>query len=187
MVHTRLCNVELQRFQPRYPRGNFFITVSRLVAHKHLELIVETFSALKLPLVVVGEGPELAHLRRIAAPNITFTGYQPDFAVADLLGRARAYISAAEEDFGIAIVEAQAAGCPVISYQKGGALETVIDGRTGLFFPEQTRDSLCQAVERFAQAQDTFFEQTLVSNARQFGVERFKQEFSSFTGQDDSE
>lgn len=172
--------VELQRFQPHYPRDKFFITVSRLVAHKHIDLLVETFSALKLPLIVVGEGPELARLRQIASPNILFTGYQPDYVVADLLGRARAYISAAEEDFGIAIVEAQAAGCPVITYQKGGALETVIEGKTGLFFKEQTRDSLCDAVERFMQIQDSFSEKVLITNTQRFGVERFKDEFSRF-------
>jgi len=172
--------VELRRFRPHYPRENFFITVSRLVAHKHLALIVETFSAMKLPLVVVGEGPELAHLRQAAASNIKFTGYLPDVDVADLLGRARAYVSAAEEDFGIAMIEAQAAGCPVITYQKGGAIETVIDGQTGLFFKEQSRQSLCDAVERFTQTQDSFFENFLIENARKFGVERFEQEFSKF-------
>lgn len=174
--------VELHRFQPHHPRDKFFITVSRLVAHKHIDLIVETFSAMNLPLVVVGEGPELTRLRRIASPQITFTGYQPDEVVSDLLGRAQAYISAAEEDFGIAIVEAQAAGCPVISYQKGGALETVIDGKTGLFFKEQSRESLCDAIERFMQEKDSFLENFLITNARQFGVERFKDEFARFTG-----
>ncbi len=172
--------VELHRFQPHHPREKFFITVSRLVSHKHLELIVEAFSALRLPLVVVGEGPELPRLKRIASPLVTFMGYQPDNVVADLLGRARAYISAAEEDFGIAIVEAQAAGCPVISYQKGGALETVVDGKTGIFFEEQTKDSLCAAIERFVQAQDAFSENNLTANARQFGIQRFKDEFSRF-------
>ena len=175
--------VELHRFQPHRPREKFFITVSRLVAHKHIDLIVEAFSALKLPLVIVGEGPELSRLRRIASPNISFTGYQPDYVVSDLLGRARAYVSAAEEDFGIAIVEAQAAGCPVITYQKGGALETVLDGKTGLFFKEQTADSLCDGVERFMQSRNTFHENILVANAQRFSAERFKDEFSRFTGQ----
>jgi glycosyltransferase involved in cell wall biosynthesis len=174
--------VEVQRFQPHHPRDQFFITVSRLVAHKRLDLIVETFSTLKLPLVVVGEGPELAHLRRSASPEITFLGHQPDEVVADLLGRARAYVSAAEEDFGIAMVEAQAAGCPVISYQKGGALETVVEGRTGVFFKEQTVDSLCDSLERFTRMQDAFSENNLVTNARQFDPHRFKVEFSRFAG-----
>ena len=175
--------VELRRFRPHHPRENFFITVSRLVAHKNLVLIVETFSAMKLPLVVVGEGPELAHLRQSAASNIKFTGYLPDEDVANLLGRARAYVSAAEEDFGIAMVEAQAAGCPVITYQKGGALETVIDGKTGLYFKEQTRESLYDAVEQFVQTQDSFYENFLIENARKFGVERFDEEFSRFVRQ----
>jgi glycosyltransferase involved in cell wall biosynthesis len=80
------------------------------------------------------------------------------------------------------MVEAQAAGCPVISYQKGGALETVIDGKTGIFFQEQTRDSLRDAIERFTQTQDPFLEDDLVANAQQFSAERFKQEFAKFAG-----
>jgi glycosyltransferase involved in cell wall biosynthesis len=174
--------VDVERFQPYSPRDRSYITVSRLVAHKRIDLIVEAFARLKLPLTVVGDGPELAHLRRMAPPNITFTGYQPDYVVSHLLGRARGFVCAAEEDFGIAIVEAQAAGCPVIAYGKGGALETVIEGETGLFFQEQSANSVLDAVERFERSADQYNEQELIFHVQQFRRERFMQDFATFAG-----
>ena len=175
--------VDVDRFHPLHPRGNYYVTVSRLVAHKRLDLIVAAFTALNLPLVIVGEGPELANLRKIAGPNITFSGYQDDKAVASLLGRARAFVYASEEDFGIAIVEAQAAGCPVIAYGKGGAAETVREGTTGLLFHEQSASSLLDAVERFERQAASFDEHELVMHARRFNKERFKNEFLAFVYQ----
>ncbi len=172
--------VEVERFQPLRPRGDYYITLSRLVAHKHLDLIVEAFTALKRPLVVVGEGPEKARLRKIAGPNITFAGYQDDEAVAGLLGRARAFVYASEEDFGIAIVEAQAAGCPVIAFGKGGAAETVLDGDTGILFGEQSTGSLIEAVEKYESQAGSFDERNIASNAWRFNKERFKNEFYAF-------
>lgn len=172
--------VELDRFQPKVLRAKYFITVSRLVAHKHIDVIVEAFSRLKLPLIIVGEGPELAHLREIAAPNITFAGYQPDVVVAGLLSRARGFVSAAEEDFGIAMVEAQAAGCPVIAYGKGGALETIADEATGLFFPEQSSDSLIKAIERFETCADAFYPPDIACHVTKFSKERFMSDFKAF-------
>src|SRR5215216_1692988 len=137
--------VELERFRPDLQRGDYYITISRLVAHKRIDLLVQAFSKLNLPLIVIGDGPELPNLRRIATANIHLLGYQPDDKVVHLLSRARGFICAAEEDFGIAIVEAQAAGCPVIAYRQGGALDTVIEGVTGLFFEEQSSDSVIDA------------------------------------------
>ncbi|NTU54925.1 MAG: glycosyltransferase family 4 protein [Anaerolineales bacterium] len=127
--------VDTDRYTPSPKRENFYITVTRLVAHKRVDILVRAFSQLKLPLVVVGEGPELPRLRNMAGPNITFLGYQPDEEVDEILAKARGFVCATEEDFGIAIVEAQAAGCPVIAYARGGALETVKEEVTGLFFP----------------------------------------------------
>jgi len=176
--------VEVERFRPLSPRGDYYVTLSRLVAHKRLDLAVRAFSALGLPLVVVGEGPEYANLRKMAAPNVTFAGYQDDAALAELLGRARGLVHASEEDFGIAIVEAQAAGCPVIVYGRGAALETVQEGQTGLFFAEQTVDSLVDAVERFERSERSerqagaFRPADLVANACRYDKERFKQEFT---------
>jgi len=172
--------VETGRFRPSGGRGDFYVTVSRLVAHKRIDLIVEAFSRLNLPLVIVGEGPELKRLQAMSAPNIHFLGHQPDEKVADLLGRVRGFVCAAEEDFGIAIVEAQAAGCPVIAYGMGGAQETVLDGRTGLLFPEQTVESLMGAIREFERASKHFRVDEIVENARKFDQSKFKREFMDF-------
>lgn len=175
--------VELDRFSPQSPRDNFYITVTRLVPHKRVDLIVRAFSRLQLPLTVVGEGPELKALQRIAAPNILFTGYIPDAVVAHLLGRARAFVCAAQEDFGISMIEAQASGCPVIAYGAGGALETVLDQQTGLFFPEQTEECLTAAVEQFQAFRSSFSERDLLASARRFSEQRFLDEYADFVNQ----
>ena len=112
-------------------------------------MAVEAFTRLGRPLVIVGEGAERRRLEASAGSNVTFTGWIPDAQVADLMGRCRAFVYPAEEDFGIALVEAQAAGAPVIAYGAGGALETVRGDETGLFFDRQTPESLIQAVRRF--------------------------------------
>jgi glycosyltransferase involved in cell wall biosynthesis len=130
--------VEVERFSPQDQREEYYMTVSRLVAHKRVDLIVEAFNQVKLPLLVVGEGPERSRLERNARTNICFLGFQADVQVASLLNRARGYICACEEDFGISMVEAQAAGCPVIAYGQGGALEIIKVGQTGIFFSEPT-------------------------------------------------
>jgi glycosyltransferase involved in cell wall biosynthesis len=172
--------VETGRFRPSGGRGDFYVIVSRLVAHKRIDLIVEAFSRLNLPLVIVGEGPELKRLQAASVPNIQFLGHQPDEKVADLLGQARGFVCAAEEDFGIAIVEAQAAGCPVIAYGRGGARETVLDGRTGLLFPEQTVESLMGAIREFERACKHFRVDEIIENARKFDQSNFKREFMEF-------
>jgi glycosyltransferase involved in cell wall biosynthesis len=172
--------VEVDRFAPAHNRENFFITVTRLVPHKRIEILVKAFSALKLPLLVIGDGPELSHLIKMAGPTIQFLGYQSDEKVAELLGKARGFVCATEEDFGIAMVEAQAAGCPVIAYGRGGVLETVIDGRTGIFFSEQSVGSLMDAVQRFERMRSNFHVSQLVENAKRFDRERFKVKFREF-------
>ncbi len=130
--------------------------------------------------MVVGQGPELPRLQQMAASNIQFLGYAPDDTVIELLGKARGFVSAAEEDFGIAIVEAQAAGCPVIAYGRGGALETVIPGVTGLHFADQTVESLISAVQEFERRQSSFHVDDLVQNAQKYRKERFQSEFQKF-------
>ncbi len=172
--------VDVHRFTPRPDRQDYYITVSRLAAHKRIDVVVEAFSRLNLPLLVVGEGPELLRLRQMAAGNIDFTGHISDERLAGLLASAKAFVSSAEEDFGIAIVEAQAAGCPVIAYGKGGALETVVEGQTGLFFDAQSVDSLVEAVLQFQQLSPDFCPEAIRSHAQRFGKARFLDELSCF-------
>ncbi len=172
--------VEVERFSPAREREKFYVTVSRLVPHKRIDLVVQAFSQLNLPLVVVGNGPELRRLQAMAAPNIRFTGFASDEDVAQLLGRARGFVCMAEEDFGIAVVEAQAAGCPVIAFGKGGVLETVIDGVTGLFFQEQSVDSLTDAILEFEAHCQRFQSHNMIQNAQKYARAIFLQKFRSF-------
>lgn len=170
--------VDVERFSPGLERSDYFITVSRLVPHKRVGLIVEAFNRLGLPLLVVGDGEERQHLARGAKENIHFLGYQSDAVVSDLLNHARAFVSASEEDFGIAMVEAQAAGCPVIGYGKGGAAEIVAENHTGVFFDQPNPDSLENAVERFLPLR--FSSGECAANAMRFNKQRFLTEIASF-------
>lgn len=172
--------VEVERFSPQPARGEQYITVCRLVPHKRVDLMVEAFNHLGLPLLVVGEGPEREKLERRSKANIRFLGYQPDEQVARLLGCARAFVCAAREDFGIAVVEAQAAGCPVIAYQAGGVLETVTEGETGLFFADATPESLAEAVIHFEASREEFFPAAAVARASRFNTGRFLRELADF-------
>jgi glycosyltransferase involved in cell wall biosynthesis len=172
--------VEIERFFANERRGDYFVTLSRLVPHKRLDVVIEAFSRLKIPLKIIGDGPLKNSLQRRATPNIEFLGYQPDESVAELLGAARGFICAAEEDFGIAIVEAQAAGCPVIAYRAGGALETVVEGETGLFFDEQSAVSLHEAVQKFMDSQHCFHMDTMLENSQRFSKARFQKHFQEF-------
>ena len=175
--------VEVERFSPNGKRGDYFVTLSRLVPHKRIDVVIDTFSRLKLPLRIIGDGLERKHLEQRATPNIEFLGYQSEAAVARLLEEARGFVCAAEEDFGIAIVEAQAAGCPVIVYKGGGALETVIDGQTGLFFEEQSAASLSEALQKFQDSSHCFRADVITNNARRFSKARFLKSFQEFVGQ----
>ena len=172
--------VEVERFKPADVREDFYVTVTRLVSHKRADILVRAFSQLNLPLIIIGDGPELPRLKKMAGPNIHFPGYQPDEKVAELLGKARGYVCATEEDFGIAIVEAQAAGCPVIAYGQGGALETVVSGRTGIFFREQSVESLMDALQRFERIHSNFAVPELIENVCKFDKEYFKVKFREF-------
>lgn len=174
--------VETERFSPHKQRGDYFVTLSRLVPHKRIDLVIQAFSQLGLPLKVIGDGPARKRLQKQSTANIEFLGYQSEEAVAELLGCARGFVCAAEEDFGIAMVEAQAAGCPVIAYQGGGALETVIEGVTGLFFGEQSSESLIEAVRRFEDIAHSFHSRGMVDNAQRFSKARFTESFQKLVG-----
>ena len=165
--------VDVDRFQSSERRDDYYVTVSALVPYKRVDLVVQAFNTLGRKLVVIGSGPERKRLQRLAGSNITFTGWVSDVRVAALLARARGFVFAGEEDFGIALVEAQAAGAPVIAYAGGGAQETVIDGETGILFQEQTVPALLAAFHRAEQHK--FAPATLRSHAAQFRPERFRE------------
>jgi len=179
--------VDVERYRPDLPREEFFVAVSRFVPYKRLDLIAKAFAMMGQELVVIGDGPERFNLERMVEPNVKLLGYQPDDVVADYLQRARAFVFAADEDFGIAPVEAQAAGCPVIAYAKGGALETVVGWpapeATGIFFDEQTPEALEAAVRLFEDREDDFEPEVCRRNAERFGRERFQVEFRDAVGE----
>jgi glycosyltransferase involved in cell wall biosynthesis len=157
--------------------------VSRLVPYKRVALIVKAFTKLNPPLLVIEDGPDLANLRRMAGPNVRMLGYQPNTVVAEHLGRARAFVFVADDDFGIAPVEAQASGCPVIAYGKGGALETVVGlpalGATGQFFDAQAPEALKVAVSHFEARKEEFKSEVCRRNAEHFAHERFRRELEA--------
>ncbi|HOP94671.1 MAG TPA: glycosyltransferase family 4 protein [Dictyoglomaceae bacterium] len=172
--------VDVDRFSPTEKKEDYFIVISRLVPYKKVDLIVETFNELKLPLVVIGEGEEMHKIKKIAESNIKILGWQNDNTVKEYLAKAQALIFPVEEDFGIVPVEAQASGTPVIAYARGGALETVVDGKTGILFGEQTVKSLKEAVLRFLNERDDFKKEDLINNAKKFSKDRFEEEFRGF-------
>ncbi len=174
--------VDVERFTLREQKDDFYLTVSRMAPYKKVDLIVEAFS--KMPdnkLVVIGDGPDFDKIKLKAGGNVTLLGYQKSKVLTDYMQRAKAFVFAAEEDFGIALVEAQACGTPVIAFGKGGALETVrgLDQKspTGLFFFEQSVPALIEAVERF-EAQN-FIPSVCRENALRFAPERFREELTA--------
>jgi glycosyltransferase involved in cell wall biosynthesis len=171
--------VDTQCFHPIEQRGDYYIAVSRLIGHKRLDLVVQAFSRLALPLLVVGEGPEENRLRALASSNVMFLGWQPQERLARLLGQAKAFVHAGEEDFGIAIAEAQAAGCPVITLKRGASSEIVCDERTGLLFPEQSVPSLMEAVRRLEREGVADTPSQIRARAQRFDQDFFKQSFKA--------
>jgi glycosyltransferase involved in cell wall biosynthesis len=167
-----------ERFKPLSPCGDYYVAFSRLVRHKRMEIIVEAFSRLGLPLVVIGDGPERKKLEALSAPNVKLLGWQSDQASAELVGRARAFVHAAEEDFGLVMAEAQAAGCPVIAYGGGSAGEIVQEGRTGLLFEEPTVESLIGAVQRFEKEANLDYRSKAIKNSHRFSKDKFQKQFS---------
>ncbi len=175
--------VEVGRYRADLPREEFYVALSRFVPYKRMGLIVEAFNRIGKPLVVVGDGPEFDKVRRTAGANVELLGYQSDGVKADYLQRARAFVFAAEEDFSISVVEAQAAGCPMIAYGRGGVRETVIgwpaQGATGLFFENQTPESIAKAIETFERNRSEFRSEECARNAQRFSKERFRKEFGA--------
>jgi glycosyltransferase involved in cell wall biosynthesis len=179
--------VDVDRFELETRKEDFYLAASRMVPYKKIDLVVEAFS--RMPdkrLVVIGDGPDLEKVRSRAGRNIELLGYQPFPVLKESLQNARAFVFAAEEDFGILPVEAQACGTPVIAYGKGGSLETVVplgaEGRqgTGLFFEEQTPEAIIAAVQRFEKIRDKFDGKQIREHAMTFSRERFEREFREY-------
>jgi len=171
--------VDVREFEVREDKDDFYLTASRLVPYKRIDLIVEAFSATPhRKLVVIGDGPEMAAIRAKAGPNVTILGFQPFSVLKDHMQRAKAFVFAAEEDFGIVVLEAQACGTPVIAYGKGGALETVVPigeaAPTGVHFARQTVASLLDGVEFFEQNRESITAQACRANAERFSAANFR-------------
>jgi glycosyltransferase involved in cell wall biosynthesis len=165
----------------REQKEEFYLTASRMVPYKKIPLIVEAFASMPdKRLVVIGEGPEMEKCRTVAGRNVELLGWQPFEVLRDYMQRAKAFVFAAEEDFGITPVEAQACGTPVIAYGKGGALETVkgLDDEcpTGVFYGTQSADSIRSAVRLFEQEGKKISADACRSNALRFSPERFRVE-----------
>jgi glycosyltransferase involved in cell wall biosynthesis len=164
-------------------KNNFYLTSSRLVSYKRVDLIVEAFN--KMPekqLIVIGSGPEYNRIKNKAESNVKVLGYQSSEVLRRYMQNAKAFIFAAEEDFGISPVEAQACGTPVIAFAKGGCLETVLDLKnskspTGVFFYEQNSDSICSAVNFFEKNIQLFLSENCRKNALLFSIQRFRKNF----------
>jgi glycosyltransferase involved in cell wall biosynthesis len=163
--------VDLDRFRPT-PRGERLLTVSRLLPYKHVELLVRAATRVGIGLDVVGDGPMLPHLREIAGPSVKLHGGVEDAAVVELMESCRAVCIAAEEDFGLVAVEAQAAGKPVVAYGAGGSLETVEEGLSGVFFTERTEDSVIAAIAASEHLDAS--PQVIAARARRFSRAAFR-------------
>ena len=177
--------VDTSRFTLHEAKEDFYLTASRMVPYKKIPLIVEAFAAMPdKRLVVIGTGPEMERVREVAGANVTLMGYQSDEVLRQYMQRARAFVFAAEEDFGIAPIEAQACGTPVIAFARGGVLETIRglehEKPTGVFYPEQSIDSIVAAVRTFETHHQRISASNCRSNAERFGGERFKQEIKAF-------
>ena len=177
--------VDVKKFDLRATKDDFFITASRMVPYKRIDVIVKAFSYLRdKHLVVIGDGPEMAKIRRIAPNNVRILGYQRDDTLRHYMQRAHAFLFAAQEDFGIAPVEAQACGTPVIAYGKGGVRESVrgLDAErpTGVLFEEPTVESLIDAIGLFDSNRDNISPSACRENALRFAPDRFRGEFAGF-------
>jgi glycosyltransferase involved in cell wall biosynthesis len=157
---------------------NYFLVVSRLIPYKRVDLAISAFNKLGLPLRIIGSGRDEGRLRRLAGPTIQFMGRQPDHEVRRQLANCRAFIFPGEDDFGMTPLEAQACGRPVIAYGAGGALHTIVPGKTGIFFRSPEAESLAAAVSEFRD--DRFDPATIRQHALYFDTRQFRQRFLDF-------
>ena len=169
--------VDTTRFAPTDQVDDYFLVVSRLVPYKRVDLAIHAFNRLGLPLRIIGEGRDRGRLEALAQPNVQFLGYVDDAERRRHLAQCRALIFPGEEDFGLVPVEAQASGRPVIAYAAGGALDTVLESETGIFFLEQSENALCEAVARLQSL--TFSTERITAHAASFDTAVFKKKMSA--------
>lgn len=167
--------VAVDRFSASEPRGEFYLVVSELVSYKRVDIAIEACVILRKRLVVVGGGAELARLRLLAGPTIEFRGRVSDDELRLLYQRCKAFIHPQIEDFGISAVEAQAAGAPVIAFRAGGAMETVVDGETGLFFDAQASEDLARVLLEFERRSAELKSATCRANSQRFTERNFRE------------
>lgn len=170
--------VDIRRFPLSLGPGEYYLVVSRLVPYKRVDLAVEAFNRMKLPLVVAGDGRDRPALKALAGPTVRFLGRVPDEDLAELYGGCKAFLFPGEEDFGIAPLEAMACGRPVVAYGAGGALETVAEGVTGTFFYEPTPEALAEAVLLLEKT--SFDPETVRRHAQGFDTSVFKEKLRAF-------
>lgn len=180
--------VNLKGFNVKGPKEDFYLIASRMVPYKKIPLIAESFSRMpEKKLVIIGDGPEFDRVKKVSGPNVTVIGHQPFEVLLDHMQRAKAFIVAAEEDFGIATVEAQACGTPVIAFGRGGSLEIVrgqnSDTPTGVFFYRQKIDEIVKSVQYFEENRRLFEANACRKNAERFSTEIFLEHFSGIVTQ----
>jgi len=172
-------NVAVEDFNLVEKKSDYYFTCSRMVPYKKIDLIVESFASMPdKKLVVIGDGPDMDKIKSKSAANVELLGYQSFSVLKDKMANAKAFVFAAEEDFGIVPVEAQACGTPVIAFGKGGALETVKENISGVFFNEQATHSLIEAVGRFETM--TFDAREIRAHAEGFSTARFRKQVEDF-------
>lgn len=166
---------EISKFETTSKKEDYFVSVGSLATYKRIDIAIEACNQTGDKLVIAGDGPDRSRLEKIAGPNIKFLGRVSDEKRRDILAKAKAFIFPGLEDFGITPIEAMASGTPVIAYGKGGVSETVIDGKTGIFFDEISKESLTNAIRRFGDI--NFKKEDLISRANEFSTKRFEKEF----------
>jgi glycosyltransferase involved in cell wall biosynthesis len=171
--------VDADFFRPMGEISDYYLMVGRLVEYKRFDLAIRTFNRLRLPLLIIGQGPMGGRLAKMAGPTVRLLGWQDAESLRRHYAGSRALIFPGEEDFGIVPLEAMASVRPVIAYRKGGALESIVDGMTGLFFREQSVDCLADTILRYEEEMESFSSQVCVARAREFRTERFKSEFAA--------
>lgn len=173
--------IDVEGFTLSPQKEEFFLTASRFVPYKRIDLIVRAFAAMPdKRLIVIGDGPDYDKVAAEASDNVQLLGFQSFEVLKDHMQRAIAFVFAADEDFGMIPLEAQACGTPVIAYRKGGALETVVDGQTGLFFSEQSVEAIVEVVRSFSNTDRLASPEAIRAHAEAFSIDKFKARFKSF-------